>query len=240
VYDQALRTKVHPLFQAALDGMHAPYVRHEAIHLDGPPPLLGAREQVQVALWAAEQLNPAPASVPALILETIRELLAGRVGASQVMTADRILSTNRWQADEPQIVVAMAGAAARHLLRRPRNTARAARAAISHAVRLVERGGARAFLEGLDEAILRAEFAMLCRRHGGADAADLLQVVYRAGGPTMNLDVHVSTLAGDRVGAFVRLGGRLAWEEGTRDDILAAVPDDHFPSVTHALFRSRR
>lgn len=240
---------IHPLFKVALAKMHANYRHVHPIHLDGPQPLIPRRHQVGLAGWCAEQLLPLITGYPTRgavesCLFLIRRIADAGLeeGETNAAVAELARATAYNAPADPTSVVGLAAAAAGHVLRKkPRNIPRIVRVAVIRTMMILDRPKteglptSKAFLIAFDKEMLHAEFTSVVRRYAASAAARLQAVVYRGGddhgGGAVWL-VHLDTT----YGLLARLGPRLKWFEGSRDEVLATVPSAHFEAAIDAAF----
>ncbi len=233
----------------------------ELPHLGGPQPIVPHRAQAEIVLWCAEIALPlvdAPTRVELTnLLAAVRAPgFATDPRRDEVIGALRRLEPNRQLLDyDPLLPAGLAAATARRIANRSwRNAQRGAIQAIGYTVHALARArntkveiSPEAFIDALDDKLVRAEWAGLAdrtltsRRSHGDAGARLDAVLYRAGDEKGDGVVWVARLnagAGKTIAALVRRRG-FHYAEGTPSDALVIVPDEYMASATAAVFGSQ-
>jgi len=224
----ATPVSVHPVFAAALSGLHENFKWHELVHLGGPVPVVPRRAQAEIALWCAAQLAPLLEGERA---DPYRELLTVvRNDVTQWTTQRvRVIRNAFPPGDDAETMAQIAAASAQHLRSDVRNASRSARAAARLLARVVS--GRRlalkpaAYLRSLDERLMRSELEAGVRKRT-KEVPQIRRIVYRGDG------VVVAQLE-TAWGSLVRRHG-FHWTAGDIDEVLAVVPDDHFEAAADA------
>jgi hypothetical protein len=201
------------------------------------PPLVSAVRRMVVDLLAATGPAPAAARAPSdAVAAQLERLGASGPGDSPVEALARAVARAAGHArrgDEPQV--------ADEVLR-----LLAQAAALLDAAPKVEPDGA-GFVRALDAEMLRLELTRLTREKLGASIPGLEAVLFRAGeAPVLphrrggRCAIAIARTRGGMYGVLLELGGGWRWVEGTRDDVLATVPERWFHAATDALLRHSR
>ncbi len=90
----------------------------------------------------------------------------------------------------------------------------------------------RAFLAEIDDRILNAEFAAVARERAEREDVECERVLWRGSDAKGNAGKWIARLTPDRYALLAKMGPRWQWVEGTRDDVLASVPDTDFQAAT--------
>ena len=94
----------------------------------------------------------------------------------------------------------------------------------------------RAFIAEVDDRIIAAELAATAHDRGGRALA-VERVLWRGADHTGNCGSWIARLAPERYVLFQKLANRWTFTEGSRDDVLATVPNEHFErSDAHHIF----
>lgn len=116
----------------------------------------------------------------------------------------------------------------------------ASRAFMQWHAQLLERSAAQltALLTALDDTVLNAEFRALAHLRAKRQLPGVERVLWRGADAKGNAGHWVARLAKGQYASLQKLGTRWAWLEGSRDDVLACVPDVAFAAAsTIALAR---
>jgi len=96
------------------------------------------------------------------------------------------------------------------------------------------------FVADLDEKVLNAEFVAVAAEHSRRTDSPCERVLWRGSDAKGNAGRWVARLAPGRYVLIQKVGKRWEWIEGTRDDVLANVPDADFKNAsTVALLRDQ-
>jgi hypothetical protein len=220
-------------------------------HADGPMPKLPATSALAVALWSAEQVRSfAPVEHLADIdaaLALVRDLLADP--PANVATAyqvgrfrklyERLRTASATRPKDSRALGAAkraAGAGASLSRGKPDMVWEGAALAAERAVQALQDAAGpqrvRAYLEALDDRILREEIGAL----DGSEKVD--RVLWRGANEKGMPALWLVRFEGGGHGLRRKLGARYAWLKGSKDDVLASVPDIDFDrAVKTALVR---
>jgi hypothetical protein len=210
-------------------------------HLDGPLPVLSTAAQVDIALvvvGAARALAPPPdlAAFDALIALTRQQLTRKELDApSQGRKSDHV---------GIKVAKLAVRATLNHLYAAPsaRNMAGTcienAAIALTRHVAIDRPDAARAFLQSLDDAIVRRELAEHLAERGLEPTSPLARVISRPRTPGKKFGLVLAALADGRFGLFAKLKQKWEWHEGDRATVFATVPDAFMELVIADLDRS--
>jgi hypothetical protein len=214
--------------------------------LGGPIPQLDARGHLRVLLWLAARVDPLVASEHRARFDRAIALAreqAGRGGVDHREMDDAARECNL-AGDVPALAVARGVVTvARYLARGGAILGRVslpAGKAAAGAVRAV--GGkpgepsaaARSLLAALDQEIMITELEAQLAAMKTTPTAAPSKLVTRAGEAAPPA-VALALLADGQHGLLVKLRGRWHWMEGTKDDMLASVPAEHFEAAVKNL-----
>jgi hypothetical protein len=235
---------LHPILGHALEVTDAAFRPPPPFHAGGPAPKLSGVSALRVAIHIAK-------AVGALVPRDQKALAAQALAAAQeaadtddlkrraLLKALRDLAQSKPK-DSKALNAARraAGAAASLCHGKPdmvwNNAMLAAERAVQALVAAGRQAELPAFLSGLDERILGAEFATEVVDKGKqAKPPAIDRVLWRGDGgkgfPTLWL---VRLAGGKGYGLLSKVGTRYAWNLGIRDDMLSSVPDTHFQQAT--------
>jgi len=213
-----------------------------------PPVSISPREMASLAIWCGEWVEPTVA--PELqaefvaVLEEARRLFA----EPELVRAQHFSQGNARYPTEHLSIARLAVDAARRAVSNPAAT----RVAVSAAVKLVVRlerssvrslseadGRVRRFLYALDDELLRLDAVAALEEHTGFADADVDATLWRRaeGTRVVTWITRLGTGITRRYGLLTKQGGRWRWFEGSRDDVLAQIPDELFADAVDCALR---
>lgn len=240
--------EAHTILRTALRKVPASEWPAAPWHLGGPPLSCPAVEQIRIGLWCAGLLHDRAKPGEA------KELVRLRVQVQGALTS---LSRRRKPAPLTGWVEQKTDSAPLACLRRTvKGTATLLRGkqdlvftSINSAVlRTVNEltaqprpMGVREFLSQLDQRLLCGELAGAYRERVKEPAPRLERVLFRWGAARDKPTCFLAKLDSGRLGLLVRLASKSrrsgwTWVEGSRDDVLATVPDELLEVVTQRVF----
>jgi hypothetical protein len=206
------------------------------VHLDGPDPLLGIRELVSVALWCVDWLSETSTDADGKRVRAIVAELRSQIDAPVDFPRDRF----EWNGSAWEIGIKdreLMGVFERVTVVWNRYVAKQNRYVGEHVEKYVARYAAEIaaartvgedFVRDLDAQLVRAEWLAL--KPSRPDAT----LLWRGVDARKKL-AHVLGRDGDLHVLLTKQKNRWRWFEGTRDDILATIPDASFASAMRAL-----
>lgn len=247
----------HTLLLAALTIARIPR-RTRKNHLGGAAPSVSPSALARLALWCAELAREDTSLVNPSMVDTLiadaRALLANRALAeSRVAELAPVAPPLTYQhglrraPTPPEVVIARCAVrAALIAATRPGSIRGPVREAVEKTIRLMrdradQEGGDREiamryFCDELDGWLIRTEAEeVLAERVGITPSFE--EVVWRAppGDRLERAPTFILRLGADSFGLFGKTGSRYEWHVGSRDDILATVPDVWMASAVAAL-----
>ncbi|MEZ4322401.1 MAG: hypothetical protein R3F61_33350 [Myxococcota bacterium] len=111
------------------------------------------------------------------------------------------------------------------------------------AVALAERSppALHAYLACMDDTLRRLDIVHALAKRKQAASSPVIRAAYRAGDPASvpagprATTLHIAELANGTYGLLCKLKGRYRWIEGTREEVLASVPEAQFTDAVRAL-----
>jgi hypothetical protein len=259
------RPAVHPLLIAAHEAFRPGSAKSNRLyqslttwnlpHLGGPQPTVPRRVQAELVLWCAELMAPFMGAQRERFVALLAEVRDPLRPDWQNSLAELRRFEDRAVPDDPRTLAGLAAIAAKRIVTRSlRNAHRTAIEAVDRTVRVLRAAPevgvmtAEAFIDALDDRLLRAEWSAFADRtqrmrelHAEAGAR-LDALLYRAGddkGDGVVWVARVKSAPAPSIAALVRHHG-FQYAEGTPDAALAIVPDAYLASAAAAVLPSAR
>jgi hypothetical protein len=230
--------EVHPILGQALRAAPT-YAWPARPHLGGPMPELNGTDQLAVAVWVAGQARPAVPEVDLPKYDAAVAIAASWFSAKQ---PDYRALWDAADAAEAKHKVTQIGrmvvAAARSLAKGGATTADVNKFSRDAAARVVEAAGvdAKAYLAALDQRILLRELEAMHEERQVKPSSPAVAICVRPKGKMKRVPpLVVARLQSGRYGLWHKVGTRWAWSEGSRDEVLATVPDAFMEAATRGV-----
>jgi hypothetical protein len=207
-----------------------------AVHRGEPEPLIGARNTVGLVIWCARRVaHLVPKSekkaFDRLLVLAMTAVAAGRSNAPLHAAVERASSKGAMSLARSACMEARAS------LERPDMTGIAARPAAARAVSvLLEAEGkdaVRSFLRDLDEELRRLDVVHAVDGRKKSPSRPIVRAIHRAA-EDGKVVLWLAALEGGQLGLLSKQGRLWTWSEGSRDDVLAMIPDAHFERAVMA------
>jgi hypothetical protein len=210
-------------------------------HLGGPMPDLTGYAQLAVGLWAAEQARTAVPDGDREKYDAALAMTRRWFGPGDERPSYRELWDAADAAEAKHRVTQigrMVVAGARSLAKGGSTVADVNKFSREAAARVVEAAGvdAKTFLAALDQRIMICELAAMHEERGVKPSSPATAILARPKGKTKRVPPLVlARLESGRFGLWHKVGTRWAWSEGSRDEMLATVPDAFMEAATRGV-----
>jgi hypothetical protein len=209
------------------------------VHRGEPEPFIGARNTVRLVVYFARRVAHLVPRNEKKAFERLLRLAVTSLGAarSNESLREAIMEASTQAREGAMSLARSACVVASTALARPDMVGTAARPAATKVVGLLlEADGndaVRNFLADVDEELRRLDVAHALDTRKKSPSRPIVRAIHRAAekGQVM---LWLAELEGGQLGLLAKQGRRWAWTEGTRDDILAMIPDAHFEAAVMA------
>ena len=207
------------------------------VHRGEPEPFIGGRNTVRLVISFARRVTHLVSRAERKEFERLVQLAQTAVAAGRPNEplAEAIARAPR------EGVMSIARAAcveARTTLSNPDMAGAAARPAGVRTVGLLleadGKDAVRSFLSDLDEELRRLDVAHALDLRKKTPSRPIVRAIHR-GAEKGNVVLWLAELEGGQLGLLSKQGVRWAWNEGSRDEILATIPDAHFERAVMAV-----
>ncbi|MGZ3422667.1 MAG: hypothetical protein ACXVEF_02595 [Polyangiales bacterium] len=241
----------HAILRKALRELAPEHVPDPPYHAGGPLLTCPALDQIRISLWCAELLDARAKQTERAEMKAIADLVQKFLRAPLHEADDRAMYgelsrlSNKAKKDSAALACMRAAASGSSVYMRGKADLvfSSATASVMRTVKeLVEDPRpmtARAFLEALDLRLMIAELNGAYREKIKGEPLSIERVLYRSGDANGKMACWIARLEGGTYGFLGRLGEgpRPKWSfiSGSRDHVLASVPDDRFAEAAAKL-----
>jgi hypothetical protein len=229
-----------PILRGALEEVPASRYPEMPFHAGGPSPATSGRAGVEIALWAAESVEATvDAKKRAEFVETC-ELV--RMALRNNATSPDLETVARRGAAPPALRAARraAGAAASLVKGKPDMVFMGASRAVAYAALAVDDKRQTRWIAELDQQLLRHEFRAQSESRIEQPLPPTFDVLWRGETPAGHPSGWLVRLGSDDYGLLINLKSRYRWAHGTREDVLAVVPDESFERACRVVMTVER
>ncbi|MDF2694978.1 MAG: hypothetical protein K0S65_3361 [Labilithrix sp.] len=234
--DAASIEHAHPVFAHAWRAAPVDARPSGPVHHGEPEPVLGDRNTVRLVLSFARRVAHLVPRAEKKSFERLLELAASAVaaGRSNASLHDAFARASK----EGAMGLARAACLeARAALSRPDMAGIAACPAAAKTVELLlaaeGKDAVRGFLSDLDEELRRLDLTHALAQRKKSPSRPIARAIHRAA-EDGKVVLWLAELEGGQLGLLAKQGRLWTWTEGSRDEILATVPDAHFERAVMA------
>ena len=240
---------VHAVLRKALRELAPDEWPARPIHGGGPLLVCPALEQIRISLRCADRSGQVVASERTTArkvrdaVEAFLELARTAEMSELRKKHDALDSLGEGSAKESPHLYCLrraASGAATYARGKPDLVFPSATASVMRVVKLLTKEERRAFLGELDQRMRRAELASVHRERLKTELPPVDEVLFRAADPAGKCFLWIARLPDARFALFGRLDpapkrAKWSWIEGSRDDVLANVPDTLFAAAAERV-----